>query len=125
MAEMSKYKQMERRASDFAHRCVKLAIALEGTKLGNHISGQLIRCSTSVAANYRACNLAQTKAGFTAKLSIVLEEADESIFWIDFAEEEKLVQKAKIKSLIDEANELKAIFFAARKTLNVKKKIAL
>jgi four helix bundle protein len=122
MAEMSKYKQMERRASDFAHRCVKLAIALEGTKLGNHISGQLIRCSTSVAANYRACNLAQTKAGFTAKLSIVLEEADESIFWIDFAEEEKLVQKAKIKSLIDEANELKAIFFAARKTLNVKKK---
>jgi four helix bundle protein len=122
MIEISKYKQMERRTNVFAHRCVKLAIALEGTKLGNHISGQLIRCSTSVAANYRACNLAQSKAGFTAKLSIVLEEADESIFWIDFAEEEKLVQKAKIKTLIDEANELKAIFFAARKTLNVKKK---
>jgi len=122
MIEISKYKQMERRTSVFAHRCVKLAIALEGTKLGNHISGQLIRCSTSVAANYRACNLAQSKAGFTAKLSIVLEEADESIFWIDFAEEAKLVQKTKIKSLIDEANELKAIFFAARKTLNAKKK---
>jgi four helix bundle protein len=122
MVEISKYRRMEKRTSDFAHRCVKLAIVLEGTKLGNHISGQLIRCGTSVAANYRACNLAQTKAGFTAKLSIVLEETDESIFWIDFAEEEKLVQKAKIKSLVDEANELKAIFFAARKTLNSKRK---
>jgi four helix bundle protein len=122
MIEMSKYKQMEKRTSDFAHRCVKLAIALEGTKLGNHISGQLIRCSTSVAANYRACNLAQSKAGFTAKLSIVLEETDESIFWMDFALEEKLIRKSKIKLLLGEANELKAIFFAARKTLNSKRK---
>lgn len=122
MVEISKYKQMEKRTSNFAHRCVKLAIALEGTKLGNHISGQLIRCSTSVAANYRACNLAQSKASFTAKLSIVLEETDESIFWMDFAAEEKLVQRAKIKSLLDKANEVKAIFFAARKTLNSRRK---
>ena len=117
MIKISKYKQMEKRTSDFAHRCVKLAIALEGTKLGNNISGQLIRCSTSVAANYRACNLAQSEAGFTAKLSIVLEETDESIFWVDFALEEKLIQKGKVTSLLNEANELKAIFFAARKTL--------
>jgi four helix bundle protein len=122
MVEISKYKQMEKRTSDFAHRCVKLAIALEGTRLGNHISGQLIRCSTSVAANYRACNLAQTKASFAAKLSIVLEEADESVFWMDFASEEKLIQKSKIRLLLEEANELKAIFFAARKTLNSKRK---
>jgi four helix bundle protein len=122
MVETSKYKQMEKRTNDFAHRCVKLAISLEGTRLGNHISGQLIRCSTSAAANYRACNLAQTKAGFTAKLSIVLEETDETIFWMEFSSEEKLVSKIKIKSLLEEANELKAIFFAARKTLSSKKK---
>jgi four helix bundle protein len=122
MVEISKYKQLEKRTTDFAHRCVKLAIALEGTKLGNHLSGQLIRCSTSVAANYRACNLAQTKASFAAKLSIVLEEADESVFWMDFASEEKLIQKSKIRLLLEEANELKAIFFAARKTLNSKRK---
>ena len=115
--EISKYKQMERRTSDFAHRCVKLAIVLEGTRLGNHISGQLIRCATSAAANYRACNLAQSKAGFTAKLSIVLEEIDESVFWMEFASEEKLIQNAKMESLLNEATELKAIFFAARKTL--------
>ncbi|MFA5292824.1 MAG: four helix bundle protein [Phycisphaerae bacterium] len=122
MNEISKYKQIEKRTTDFAHRCVKLAIALEGTRLGNHISGQLIRCSTSVAANYRACNLAQTKASFAAKLSIVLEETDESIFWMDFSLEEKLIQKSKIRLLVEEANELKAIFFASRKTLNSQRK---
>ena len=122
MIKISKYKQMEKRTNDFAHRCVKLAIAIEGTKLGNHVSGQLIRCSTSAAANYRACNLAQTKAGFTAKLSIVLEETDETIFWMNFAADEKLVQRVKTKSLLDEANELRAIFFAARKTLNSRRK---
>ncbi len=122
MAEIVKYKQLEKRTSDFAHRCVKLAVALEGTKLGNHISGQLIRCSTSAAANYRAYNLAQSKAAFTAKLSIVLEETDEAIFWMVFSSEEKLVSKIKIKSLLEEASELKAVFFAARKTLSSKKK---
>ncbi|PKL49425.1 MAG: four helix bundle protein [Planctomycetes bacterium HGW-Planctomycetes-1] len=122
MAEVVKYKQLEKRTNDFAHRCVKLAVALEGTKLGNHISGQLIRCSTSAAANYRACNLAQSRAAFAAKLSIVLEETDEAIFWMEFSSEEKLVSKIKIKSLLEEANELKAIFFAARKTLSSKKK---
>ena len=63
------------RTKEFAHRCVKLSIALPNTKLGLHIQGQLIRCSTSVAANYRAANLAQSKASFIAKISIVLEEA--------------------------------------------------
>jgi four helix bundle protein len=72
--------ELKRRTKEFAHRCVKLALALPKTQPGNHISGQLIRCATSVAANYRASCLAQSKAGFIAKLSIVLEEADESAF---------------------------------------------
>jgi four helix bundle protein len=122
MNDMSKYKQMEKRTNDFAHRCVKLALAMEGTRLGNHISGQLIRCSTSVAANYRACNLAISKAAFTSKLSIVLEEADESMFWMEFAIDENLISAAKVKMLLQESNELKAIFFAARKTLSLKRK---
>jgi len=81
-----------------------------------------MRCSTSVAANYRACNLAQSKAAFTAKISIVLEESDETIFWIEFALEENLISASKVKLLLQEANELKAIFFAARKTLSLKRK---
>jgi len=100
---------------------VKLALALERTKLGNHISGQLIRCSTSVAANYRASCLAQSRSHFRSKLSIVLEESDESLFWIEFAVEEKLVRGNKVKNLIKEAQELTAIFYSTRKTLSIKK----
>ena len=59
------------RTKKFAHRCVKLAMALPDTALGRHIQGQVIRCSTSVAANYRAACLSQSKPSFTAKLSIV------------------------------------------------------
>ncbi|MGA2916405.1 MAG: four helix bundle protein [Sedimentisphaerales bacterium] len=105
------------RTNEFAHRCVKFAIALEGTKLGNHISGQLIRCSTSVAANYRASCLAQSRSHFRSKLSIVLEESDESLFWIEFAVAEKLIRESKVKNLIKEAQELTAIFYSAKKPL--------
>jgi len=107
-------RELKDRTKDFAHRCVKLALALPKTQLGKHIANQLIRCSTSVAANYRAVCLAQSKASFTAKLSIVLEEADESAFWLEFIIDEKLTPKAA--SLLNEANELTAIFFSSRKT---------
>jgi four helix bundle protein len=89
--------------------------------LGRHIRGQLIRCSTSVAANYRAAVLAQSKASFKSKLSIVLEEVDEAQFWIDFSVDEDLIDRAAVEALISEANELKSIFFAARKTLSTPK----
>ena len=70
--------ELKKRTKEFAHRCVKLALALPGTVLGNHIKKQLIRCGTSVAANYRAALMAQTKAAFISKISIVIEEADEN-----------------------------------------------
>jgi len=108
------------RTKNFAHRCVKFALALEGTRLGNHISGQLIRCSTSVAANYRASCLAQSRAHFKSKIGIVLEESDESLFWVEFAIDEKLVNENKVKNLLKEAKELTAIFYSTRKTLNIK-----
>jgi len=73
-------KELKQRTKNFAHRCVKLALSLPKTKLGNHIAGQLIRCSTSVASNCRASCFAQPKASFVAKLSIVLEETEESAF---------------------------------------------
>jgi four helix bundle protein len=73
--------ELKQRTKEFGHRCVKLALELPNGQLGKHISGQLIRCSTSVAANYRASCIAQSKASFISKLSIVLEESDESSFW--------------------------------------------
>jgi len=84
--------------------------------LGNHIRGQLIRCGTSVASNYRASCLAQSKASFISKLSIVLEEADESHFWLDFIIDEDLLKRKLVNPLLKEAEELTAIFVSSRKT---------
>ena len=91
-------------------------MALPNTPLGNHIRGQLIRCSTSVASNYRAACIAQSKASFVSKLSIVIEEADESYFWLEFVVDENLLKDQLVKPLLEEADELTAIFIASRKT---------
>ena len=108
--------ELKIRTKKFAHRCVRLAMALPNTKLGNHIQGQLIRCSTSVASNYRAARLAQSKAGFISKLSIVIEEADESYFWLEFIIDENMIKRDLVDPLFREADELTAIFIASRKT---------
>jgi len=109
-------KELKKRTKDFAHRCVKLSLALPKTKLGNHIAGQLIRCSTSVASNYRASCLAQSRASFVAKLSIVLEETDESAFWLEFIIDETLLKENFVEPLLKESEELTAIFVSYRKT---------
>ena len=109
------------RTKVFAHRCVKLTEFLPKIYLGNHIKGQLIRCSTSVAANYRATCIVQSKASFIAKISIVIEEVDESAFWLEFIIDENLFEKDKIKPLLNEAKELTAIFVSSRKTASKNK----
>ena len=109
-------RELKERTKVFAHRCVRFSLSLPKTKLGSHIAGQLIRCSTSVAANYRAACLAQSKASFVSKLSIVLEEIDESAFWLEFIVDEKIVPGERVQALLSEASELTAIFFSSRKT---------
>ena len=109
--------ELKNRTKKFAHRCIKLAMNLPNTNLGRHLQNQLIRSSTSVAANYRAACVAQSKASFTAKLSVVIEEADESLFWLEFIFEEKLIRKGLIDLILKEASELTAIFIASRKTI--------
>jgi four helix bundle protein len=113
---------LKKRTKEFAHHCVKLSMALPETLLGRHVRGQLIRCSTSVASNYRAVCIAQSKASFISKLSIVLEEADESHFWLEFVIDEKLLNKELVEPLLKESNELTAIFVSSRKTARSKKK---
>jgi len=67
-------------------------MTLPNSYLGKHLKGQLIRSSTSVASNYRSACIAQSKASFVSKLSIALEEADESFFWLEFIIDEKLLK---------------------------------
>lgn len=107
---------LKERTKVFAHRCVKLALSLPRNPLGSHVAKQLIRCGTSVAANYRASLLAQTKPVFISKISIVIEEADESEFWLEFLMDENVITKARVQLLFNEAHELSSIFVATRKT---------
>ena len=111
--------QNKKRTKTFSRGCIKmLSQSKLSGKLYWHIEGQLYRCSTSVAANYRAACLAQSDKAFVAKLSIVIEEADESAFWIEILQEENLINTELSQSLLMEANELTRMFVAARKTLN-------
>lgn len=110
-------KELENRTKIFAHNCVKIALSLPESPLGRHVRGQLIRCSTSVAANYRAANLAHSKAAFAAKLSIVIEEVDESDFWLEFAMDENLLSLNSTSIISKEAIELTSIFIASRKSI--------
>ncbi|WNH12772.1 four helix bundle protein [Thalassobellus suaedae] len=112
--------QLKKRTKIFAHNCVKLTQSLPNAYLSNHIKSQLIRCSTSVAANYRATCIAQSKPSFTAKISIVIEEVDESNFWLEFALDENIIEKHQIENLMKESSELTAIFMASRKTASRK-----
>ncbi|MFB3814457.1 MAG: four helix bundle protein [Terriglobales bacterium] len=80
------------------------------------IGRQLLRSGTSVAANYRAVCRARSKPEFLSKMSIVIEEADETLFWLELLVSSGLVSQARLSALIQEASELVSIFVASRKT---------
>jgi four helix bundle protein len=77
---------------------------------------QLLRCGTSVAANYRAVCRARSKAEFVAKIGIVVEEADEAVLWLELMTESGIFSLEKTEELLKEANELTAIFAASQRT---------
>ena len=109
--------ELMKRNKKFTLDCLNLAENLRDTRLGNHIRGQIIRSSTSVTANYRAARLAQSRAAFIAKLSIVIEEADESEFWIELGIESGNLNSEKASVLKDEAHQLTSIYIATRKAM--------
>jgi four helix bundle protein len=115
--------ELKRRTKQFAIDCILFCEGLPNTFVGNHIKGQLTRCSSSVAANYRAACLAQSRAAYRSKLSIVIEEADESEFWLELIDDLKLKVKDedKLHYLKNEAHELASIFIVTRRSLGIKK----
>jgi four helix bundle protein len=80
------------------------------------IGKQLLRCGTSVAANYRAACRARSKAEFIARLGIVAEEADESVLWLELLEETNVLRHERLVEIAKETKELAAIFSASQKT---------
>src|SRR4051812_28112837 len=101
--------ELKNRTKQFALRILKLVAALPNTIEGRAIANQLVRSGTSVAANYRATCRARSKAEFVAKIGLVLEEADETLLWLELIDEGKLLPTTRVESLFAEANEIVAI----------------
>jgi four helix bundle protein len=108
--------EMKKRLKSFALRCIRLAQSFPRTPTGGAIGGQLIDSATSAAANYRAACLARSRAEFAAKIGIVVEEADESVFWIDIATDAGLVKRSLVSPLMSEGSEILKIAIASRIT---------
>ncbi len=108
--------ELKRRTKQFALRVMKLVGALPDNSIGRPIGNQLIRSGTAIGANYRADCRGRSKAEFVAKLGIVVEEADESAYWLERIVEGELLAKRLVESLLKEANELTAIMVASRKS---------
>ena len=95
---------------------MKLVGALPDGAVARVIGNQLIRSGSSVGANYRAACRGRSKAEFIAKLGIVVEEADETCYWLELIIEGFLLAANLVDPLLQEANELTAIMVASRKT---------
>jgi four helix bundle protein len=109
--------ELKDRTKKFALNIVALVEDLARTKAGHTIGNQIIRSSTSVAANYRAACKARSVADFISKLTIVEEEADETCLWLELLLEGNIFNdRNRLNLLLKEANELTAIFTAAGKT---------
>jgi len=108
--------ELKKRTKSFSLRIIKLVGALPKTVEGRAIGSQLIRSGTSVGANYRAACRGRSKPDFVAKLGIVEEEADESVFWMELIIETNMMKKELVEPLLQEANELVAIMTASRKS---------
>jgi len=104
------------RTKTFGLRILNLVDHLPRTMSGRAIGSQLVRCGTSIGANYRAACRSRSLPEFAAKLGIVAEEGDETVYWLEVLRDAKLVPEAKLSELLKEANELTAIFASGRRS---------
>jgi four helix bundle protein len=114
---------MEMRPEDLRDRTKAFALRVIGpfrslaNRTVNQVLGkQLLRCGTSVAANYRAACRARSKPEFVARIGVVAEEADEAVLWLELLTESRIISPERTKDLLAEAEELAAIFTASQQT---------
>ncbi len=108
--------ELKKRTKQFALRAVRLCDSLPRTRAGNVIASQLIRSATSTGANYRAACRARSRADFISKIGLTLEEADESVYWMEIIVESGMKSHKQVSALLEEGNELVAIFVASSTT---------
>ena len=107
---------MKARVKALAIRIIKLVRRFPNTVDCRIIGGQVIRSSSSAAANYRAALRGRSSAEFYAKLCIVVEETDETLFWLEMIQESGIDNSEELKAIKDEATEMLYIFSSSRKT---------
>ncbi len=107
--------EMKARTKRFGLDVIILVTELPRDPVGNVIGRQLVRCATSVGANYRAACRGKSAADFVAKLKIVEEEADESLYWLELLRESRIVPSEILQPLLSEADQLVAITVATIK----------
>ena len=117
MRSLDQAEQLKARAKRFAVRIVKLSASLPKTDQARVIGKQVLRSGTSMAANYRATCRARSKAEFAAKLGVVVEEVDETVYWLELLQEAGILDREAMDGLYEEANELLAIFAASQRTV--------
>jgi four helix bundle protein len=119
---MMTQEEMKKRTREFAKKIIKLCRALPDNREGRLIGNQLFRAGTSVASNYRAACRARSTAEFIAKLGIVEEESDETLFWLETIQETEVLKPELLQSLIQEGNEILSIIVSSIKTVKRKNK---
>jgi four helix bundle protein len=112
---LSQPEQLRDRTKQFALRVIRLFQAPPKTTEAQVLGKQLLRCGTSVAANYRAACRARSRAEFISRIGIVAEEADESVLWLEMIGESNILNGNRLQEISTEAKELAAIFSASQK----------
>jgi four helix bundle protein len=110
--------EMKLRTKKFSLMIIDLAEKLPTTYIVKVVANQIVRSGTSVGANYRAVCRARSDREFISKMNIVLEEADETLFWLEVIKEKLWISKTELETIWKEGNELTAIFVSSLKTVN-------
>jgi four helix bundle protein len=108
--------ELKDRSKKFALRAIQLVASLPRVRAAQLMGDQLLRAGTAVGANYRSACRARSRADFVAKMGIVEEETDESLYWLELLSESGLMTSPEVDSMHGEGQELLAIFSASRKT---------
>ncbi len=108
--------ELQKRTKQFGLGAMNLCDALPPSRSANVIANQLLRSATAVGANYRSACRARSSADWINKLGIVIEEADESAYWLELIIDGEILPVAKVTALLKEANELTAIFTTSQMT---------
>jgi len=113
--------ELLQRTKRFGLAILRLVDRLPNTVAGRAVAGQLVRCGTSVGANYRAACRGRSKREFVAKLGVVEEEADESAYWLELIADSQLLDPTELRPIYAEAQSIRKIMARSRMTASNRK----